>query len=298
MTAVNAPYACRWFTTRPIAASFIARVEGLDLSRPMTREVFAHLNRAFLRHKILSFPDQVLTMDQQAALAGCFGELQVHVLSQYHHDGRPDVLVISNLDAEGRPKGAHPDPGACIWHTDGSWQARPVLATCLLAMTVPPQGGDTLFADLAAAFRALPEATKEHYRGLSAIHDLDRSRRRSGALDQMTPEQKAKAPPVVHPLVRRHPETGEEALYLGEHAWSIEGMEEAEGTALVEAINAHIASEPFIHAYVWRKGDFVLWDNRSVLHKATPFDTARHARVLRRATMLGTVAPGPAICAA
>ena len=293
VTRSNAPYECPHFTTVPLAESFVARVEGLDLSKPLDAEVFGHLNRAFLRHKVLSFPDQDLTMDAQAAFAAQFGTLQVHVLNQYHHEGRPDVLTISNLDAEGRPKGAHPDPGACIWHSDGSWQVEPVLATCLLALTIPPDGGDTLFADLMAAFRALPEPTKARYRDLSAIHDLNRSRQRTGALDQMTEDQKAKAPPVRHPLVRRHPETGEEGLYLGEHAWRIEGLPEDDGVALVEDINAHITAAPFRHAYRWHRGDFVLWDNRAVLHKATPFDTARHARVLRRATTLGAVAPGP-----
>ena len=129
MADVNAPYVCPYFRTVPLGRTFVARVEGLDLRAPMSPEVFGHLNHAFLRHKVLSFPDQDLSMDAQAAFGHLFGELQVHVLNQYHHTGRPDVLTISNLDAAGRPKGEHPDPGACIWHTDGSWQARPVLAT-------------------------------------------------------------------------------------------------------------------------------------------------------------------------
>lgn len=233
-------------------------------------------------------------MAAQAAFAANFGELQVHVLNQYHHDGRPDILTVSNLDRSGRPRGAHPDPGACIWHTDGSWQARPVLATCLFALKIPPTGGDTLFADLVAAFRDLSEEEKDRYRALSAIHDLNRSRQRSGAPDQMTDEQRANAPPVTHPLVRRHPETGEEGFYLGEHAYSIEGMTEAEGAAMVDRINGHITSAAYTHTYAWREGDVVLWDNRAVLHKATPFDTSRHTRVLRRATTLGISAPGPA----
>lgn len=293
MSSNQEAYSCHYFQAVPLGPGFVARIEGLDLAEPLTPEVFRDLNRAFLHHKILSFPDQDLSMEAQAGFAGSFGALQVHVLNQYHEEGRRDVLTISNLDADGRPKGEHPDPGACIWHTDGSWQANPVLATCLFALTVPPSGGDTLFADLIAAFRALPEATKERYRKLSAIHDLNRSRSRSGARDQMTAEQRAEAPPVVHPLVRRHAESGEEGFYLGQHAYCIDGMPEHEGAALVDEINSHITATPFTYAYPWRAGDVVLWDNRAVLHKATPFDTARHARVLRRATTLGTIAPGP-----
>lgn len=287
-------YACPYFSSQILGPGFVARIEGLDLSRPLTPELFEHLNRALLRHKVLSFPGQDLSMEAQATFARAFGELQVHVLNQFHHDARPEIITISNLDAEGRPKGEHPDPGACIWHTDGSWQAKPVLATCLFGLEVPPSGGDTLFADLQAAFSALPEAEKARYRGLTAIHDLNRSRQLSGARDQMTAEQKAKAPPVRQPLVRRHPESGAEGLYLGEHAHGIEGLPEAEAVALIASINAHITSAPFTHAYRWRKGDFVLWDNRAVLHKATLYDAARYARVLRRATTLGETAPGPA----
>ena len=295
---MNEAYLCPYFRSVPLGPGFVARVEGLDLAEPLTPEAFRHLNRAFLRHKVLSFPDQDLSTEAQAAFAGCFGALQVHVLNQYHVAGRSDVLTISNLDAAGRPTGEHPDPGACMWHTDGSWQAQPVLATCLFAVKIPPSGGDTHFADLIAAFQALPEATKNRYRGLSAIHDLDRSRRKSGARDQMTAKQRAEAPPVVHPLVRRHPESGEEGLYLGDHAYGIEGMAEEEGAALVDEINGQITAAPFTYAYAWREGDVVLWDNRAVLHKATPFDTAHHARVLRRTTTLGTIAPGPATGAA
>lgn len=294
MNGTQDAYSCPHFSSRLLGPGFVARVEGLDLSRPLTPELFEHLNRALLRHKVLSFPDQDLSMKAQARFARAFGELQVHVLNQYHHDTRPEIITISNLDAEGRPKGEHPDPGACIWHSDGSWQARPVLATCLLGLEVPPSGGDTLFADLQAAFRALPEADKARYRGLTAIHDLNLSRQRSGARDQMTAEQMAAAPPVRQPLVRRHPESGEEGLYLGEHAHGIEGLPDAEAAELIAEINAHITSSPFTHAYRWRKRDFVLWDNRAVLHKATLYDAARYARVLRRATTLGVTAPGPA----
>lgn len=280
------------FTTRPLSTVLGAMVPEVDLRGTISADLFQLINAAFLHHKVLVFPDQTLGADDHVRFSELFGELQVHVLNQYHASGRPEVLTISNLDAGGKPLGEHPDPGACIWHTDGSWQRRPVLATSLHALSIPPVGGDTLFADLIAAYEALDATEQARYRELVAIHDLDASRRRSGARDQMTEAQRRAAPPVEHPLVRRHPESGRLGFYLGEHATHIRGMPLAEGRALVERLNAHITSAPFVYRHRWEIGQLVVWDNRAVLHKATEFDTARHARVLRRTTTLGRTARG------
>ena len=286
----------RWFTTRPLSPVLGALVPDVDLAAPIGADLFDAINAAFLHHKVIVFPGQTVDADQHVRFSALFGELQVHVLNQYHSTGRPEVLTISNLDADGRPRGEHPDPGACIWHTDGSWQRHPVLATSLHALSIPPAGGDTLFADLIASYEALDEDEQARLRSLVAVHDLDASRRRSGARDQMTEAQRRAAPPVEHAVVRPHPESGRMGFYLGEHASHIRDLPLAEGRALVERLNAHITSPPFVYRHRWEPGQLVVWDNRAVLHKATEFDTARHARVLRRTTSLGETARGvPAV---
>ncbi len=292
--SANASLETKWFRTEPVSPVLGARIRGVDLAAPISDPLFAAVNSAFLHHKVLIFSDQRLNTEAHARFSELFGQLQVHVLNQYHASGRADVMEITNLDECGRPRGEHPDPGACIWHTDGSWQSEPVLATSLFAVRIPPAGGDTLFADASAAYRALDTQTRALCDGLVVVHDLNHSRSRSGARVQMTEAQRHAAPPVDHPLVKRHPETGEPVLYLGEHAAHVVGMPLESGRALIRRLNAHITSEPFVYRHRWRVGELVIWDNRSVLHKATEFDAAHHARVLRRTTVLGTAVRVPA----
>ena len=267
-----------------------AEISGVDLSRPLDDALFAAIQRALLDHQVLVLRDQHCDDDSQVAFSRRFGRLQVHVLNQYHSSNRPEVLLVSNLDAEGKPSGRHPDPGACIWHTDGSWAKVPGKVTMLHGLEIPSEGGDTCFANMYAAYDALDPATKATIETLRAVHDLNESRQRSAALDQMTEEQKRAAPPVEHPMVRVHPETGRKCIYLGQHAFTVAGMERAAGAALVDRINRHATQDRFVYRHRWRKGDLVMWDNRCVLHLATPYDTGRERRIIRRTTVNDDVA--------
>jgi taurine dioxygenase len=274
---------------RPISQVMGAEVRGLDLARPLDAATFDAVRDAFHRHKLLRFPAQHLSEAQQVAFSRRFGELQVHVLDQFRHPEHPEIYVLSNVDKQtGRTTGRHPDKGTLVWHSDLSFQRRPALATILYGRDVPRHGGETLFADMTAAYAALPDALKRRIAGRRAVHDLDYSRTRAGE-PAMTATQRAEAPPVDHPLVRTHPETGEKVLYISHHVSHIEGLPLEDGRALLEELMAHATAERFVYRNTWQTGDVVMWDNRCTMHRATEYDTAAERRVIHRTVVKGDV---------
>jgi taurine dioxygenase len=151
---------------------------------------------------------------------------------------------------------------------------------------MPPDGGETCFANMIAAYEALPAAEKAELDSVRVVHSWEISRARGGS--KATPEEIADAPPMVHPLVRTIPETGEKALFMGEHAVHFEGLPEATGRARLEKLTAHAVEERFIYRHPWQPGDLLMWDNRCLLHRAnTNFDAARFPRVLQRTCVRG-----------
>ena len=210
-------------------------------------------------------------------------------MAQYHADGHPELYRLSNLDANGQPNGKHPDKGTLAWHTDGSWSRVTGQATIIYGEVVPPEGGETHFADMVGAYDRLSDAWKQRIAGLRAIHNLDFSRTRRHAIDLMTEAQRRERPPVDQPIVRTHPETGRKCLYLGDHAESIVGMPYDDGRALIDELNALAIHPDLSYEHRWQPQELLLWDNRCVLHRATGFDVERHGRVVRRCTVLGEV---------
>lgn len=271
---------------RPLSAVMGVEIAGVDLSRPIDDATFAAIHDAFLRSLIVCFPGQHLDQTQHVAFSRRFGDLQVHVLDQYRSPTHPEIYVLSNVTKTGETTGEHPDKGTLVWHSDLSFQARPALATMLYGIEVPRAGGDTLFANMYAAYDALAEATKARIVGLRAIHDLDASRQRAGA-PPMTEAQRREAPPVEHPLVRTHPDTGRKCLYISHHAMRIVGMPDAESTALLEELMAHATRPEFVYAHRWRQGEVVMWDNRCTMHKATAYDARGERRVMNRTVVKG-----------
>ena len=264
-----------------------AQITGVDLAQPVSAELFASLYGAFLAHQVLLFRDQAIPPRRQVDFARLFGEVQIHVMNQYHAGGYPELYTLSNLDADGKPSGQHPDRGTLAWHTDGSWKQRSGQATIMYCDEVPLEGGETHFCDMYAAWESLSRARQQQLLPLRAIHNLDFSRTRRHRVDLMTEQQKRETPPVSQPVVRRHPDTQRIALYLGDHAESIEGMPYEEGRALVEAINAAAIDRSRIYEHRWRAGDLIVWDNRALLHRATEYDAATVRRVMRRCTVIG-----------
>jgi taurine dioxygenase len=248
---------------------------------------FPAVYAAFLAHQLMLFRDQALPLGAQVAFARRFGEVQVHVMNQYHASAYPELYTLSNLDEAGRPSGKHPDRGTLAWHTDGSWRRVTGQATMLYAERIPSQGGGTGFADMYSAFEALNSAEQRRLAGLRAIHSLDFSRNRRHGEAPMTDAQRTAAPPVDHPVVRTHPETGRKCIFLGDHAESILGMDYDEGRAFIDALNERIVGLAGVYHHRWQPRDFMVWDNRCLLHKAESYDLAREPRVIRRCTVLG-----------
>lgn len=265
-----------------------AEVLGLQVAA-IDDAIFPAVHAAFLAHQLLLFRGQDLPPAGQVAFARRFGEVQVHVMDQYHASEYPELYTLSNLDAEGRPSGAHPDRGTMAWHTDGSWQRVTGQATMLYAERIPSSGGGTGFADMYAAYDALDPEEQKRLAGMRAIHNLDFSRNRRHGEKPMSAAQRSKVPPVDHPIVRTHPETGRKCLFLGDHAETIVGMDYAAGRAFIEALNERIVDLARIYTHRWQPGDLMVWDNRCLMHKAGSYDTAHEARVIRRCTVLGEV---------
>lgn len=277
------------FDTRPLTPKLGAEIRGLRLADGVDDATFAAIYQAFLRYEVLLFEPQELPPAAHVAFGRRFGEVQVHVMNQYHSDGFPELYRLSNLDDQGQPSGKHPDKGTMSWHTDGSWSRVTGQATIIYGEKVPAVGGQTHFADMYGAYERLDDAWKGRLEGLRAVHNLDFSRNRRHAEDPMTEEQKKAKPPVDHPIVRTHPETGRKCIYLGDHAESIVGMPYEEGRALIDELNQMIIHPDLCYEHRWTAGQLILWDNRCTLHRATAFDLEREARVVRRCTVLGEV---------
>ena len=196
------------FEVRPLTPILGAEIIGVDLARGVDDKLFAAVYEAFLRYQVLLFGTQELPPGRQVEFARRFGQVQVHVMNQYHADGYPELYRLSNLDENGNPNGRHPDKGTLAWHTDGSWQRVTGQATIIYAEVVAGEGGETHFCDMYGAYERLGQEWKNRIANLRAVHNLDFSRTRRHGEDPMTEAQRNAVPPVDHPIVRTHPETG------------------------------------------------------------------------------------------
>jgi taurine dioxygenase len=271
------------FTLEPLSPLLGAAISGLDLRLPLDEQTQRAVYAAFVRFHVLCFRDQRLDPDQQIAFSEQFGTLERH-MARNRGAGNPLVHIVSNLNADGKPSGK---VGSTGWHSDKSFRPEPSLATILHAQIMPPEGGETCFASMIAAYDALPLGEKADLDDVRVVHSWELSRARLGL--QATPEEIADAPPLTHPLVRTIPETGQKALFMGEHASHVEGRPMAEGRALLDALTAHAVEERFVYRHKWRAGDMLMWDNRCLLHRANSnFDAARFPRVLHRTCLRGS----------
>ena len=276
------------FTVKPLHPVLGCAIGGITLEQAVSPALFAKVYEAFLEYQLILFHDVDLPPATQVAFARNFGEVQVHVLSdQYGTKDHPEIYLLSNLDKDGNPSGKHPDKGTLYWHTDGSWRECTGQATMMYSEIVPPVGGETEFADMYSAYDLLPAAIKAKIEDRRAVHNLDFSRTRRHGEDLLTDAQKAKVPPIAHPIVRTHPETGRKAIFLGDHAETIEGMDYDESRALIEEVNAMITPAERVYTHTWSPGQCIVWDNRCLLHRATGFDEAHMKRVMRRCTING-----------
>lgn len=265
-----------------------AAISGLDLSQPLAQDLVASLKELFLRYSLLCFRDQTLSLDEQVAFTRLWGVPLEHTMAGHLQAGaHNEVQVASNAAPDGTPNGKHPDATAMRWHTDRSWRPDPALATLLYGVEIPSVGGDTLFCHTTRAYDALPEPMKQRVDAMRVIHSVEYSRRAAGGPPATEYELRI-GPPTPHPLARKHPETGHRAIFLGSHAWKIEGMPESEGRALIDELMAFTTQERFVYRHNWRRHDFVMWDNRCTLHVATPYDTSKEIRTMHRTVVQGS----------
>ena len=266
-----------------------AEVTGVDLAKPLTPALKAAIMAAFLEHHLLAFRDQDLSPEHQYAFTQNFGEIEEHVARLPDGEKLPLVHVVNNLDKNGNPTAQPHSTGNYFWHTDKSYHDVPSLATLLHALELPPEGGDTLFCNTYMAYDALSDARKQQLSELRAVHSWEASRRNTGN-QPASEQQKRERPPVSHPVVRTHPDTGRKLLYIGIHTSHIEGLPEAEGKALLDELLEHATQDAHVYRHKWHEGDLCMWDNRCLLHRAdTNYDMSQHRRVLHRTVVRGTV---------
>jgi len=277
-------------TIRKLTPVFGAEITGVDLTR-LDDATFEHIEDAFETYSVLVFPNQNLDDDAQIAFSRRFGELektQGHIANNFQVK---HVSEITNLDPDGKLM-APDDPrvlyrlGQRNWHSDSSFKRVPAKASLLHARKLPPDGGDTQFASLRAAYDALPDARKRELEDKVAIHHYAYSRRNGGYALTNEAEDK-RFPPVPQAMIRANPVNGRKALYVGSHASHIRGMPEEEGRALLKELLDFATQDQFTYLHHWKVGDLVMYDNRAAVHRARPYKITEHPRILHRTTVMG-----------
>jgi taurine dioxygenase len=282
------PALSKRFRTRRLSAVFGVEVEGLDLRGELADEDIGEIRRLWNECGLVLIRDQEFTIPQHIAFSRRFGVLDLNeTLLPFRHAEHPELLVLSTIPVDGKPSksenvGRH-------WHTDLSYTTRPPLGSLFHCHVIPEVGGDTVFANMAAAYDALSAGYKALIDGLEAVHDymqVENMKKRDPA---MVAELRKLNPPVAQPLVRVHPETGRKTLYLGEQvARRIVGMSDKEGAAILSFLHRHAVDPLFTYRHRYRVHDLILWDNRQLMHLAlADFPPGAH-RYCVRTTIVGT----------
>jgi alpha-ketoglutarate-dependent 2,4-dichlorophenoxyacetate dioxygenase len=278
-------------TVEPLHPVFAGRVTGVDLREAIDADTVTAISDAINRHAVLVFPGQLITDDQQMAFSRRFGELETTVRA-YRSDFVPrldlHIADISNLDPNNQILAAADRRrlnalGNRLWHSDSSFKRIPGRFSLLSARVIPGEGGETQFADMRAAWDALPDRMKARLEGLICEHTQLFSRASIGFTD-WSDEERAKMAPVPQVLVRTHPGSGRKSLFLSSHAGRIRGMEEPEARVLLMELMEHATEREFVYTHRWSVGDLVMWDNRCTMHRARAYDESQ-VRDMHRTTV-------------
>jgi taurine dioxygenase len=277
-------------TVKPLSTALGAEIAGVDLRQDLPEDTVAEIIDAWHQHLVLLFRDQTLSEDDQIRFARHFGVLQKRTrpreaLNEAGHTKYPEVtMLVSNIRDNGKLIGSLPD-GEMHFHSDQCYLEKPATGTFLYAIEVPSQGGDTLFLNMYKAYETLPADIKAKIDGRKALNAYlydSTTRAMNGSKVDFSAH-----PHYVQPIVRSHPDTKRKALYVNRlMTFTVEGMDENEGSALLDRLFSHIEQDCFIYAHHWRVGDLVLWDNRCTLHARTDFSD-QERRLLRRYTVMG-----------
>jgi taurine dioxygenase len=271
---------------RMLGPGFAAEVRGLRLWQPLESGDVDMLRRLFAEHGVLVFRRQSLSEHEYAEFCALFGTLERTVRTDWASRVRPEIGLITNLkDANGNALGGLGD-GEVEWHSDQSYMANPAMGAALYAAEIPNEGGRTYWANLVAAYAALPERLKQAVEGRKALFRYQkRLDMFKGADQKLSEEGRKRTPDVIHPLVHTHPLTGQKALYLDPTtSISVLGMPDAEGGGLLDEL-AEFATRPeFVYTHHWQVGDALLWSNGFLLHRREPFPGTER-RLMKRATI-------------
>lgn len=280
-------------TINPLHPIFVAEMTGADLKGSITEDLVTAVEDAMAKYAVLVIREQNITDDDHIRFSRAFGPLELppnlgFVPSGVKRRMRPELFDSSNLTPDG--KILPPDAGKRIankgaerFHMDSSYSPLPLKWSLLLGHEIPEGQGDTEFIDSRHVYEELPQATKDRIEDLVSVHDFFESRRRRGLADP-TPEMRRLLPPVEHRLVKIAPD-GRKSLFVGGSGIAIVGMPDDEAVALLDELYEFATQRRYVYAHRWRQGDLVIWDNRCTLHRATPFESLKYRRDVRRTTI-------------
>jgi len=276
---------------KPLHPLFVAEASGIDITRPLSDAEVRQINAAMNQYAVLVWRGRQLSGQQQIDFTKSFGPLDLGLKKVFKRPERLEderLIDISNVDAQGNvarrdsPKNLSNFANQ-LWHSDSSFQNPRAAYSMLHALVLPSWGGTTEFADLRAAYDALPERTRAEVENLSAEHYALHTRILLGD-EAYTDDQKKAIPPAVWPLVQTHPGSGRKLLFVGVHAREVIGWPTAEGRIYLSDLLEHATQREFVYSHQWQVGDLVMWDNRSTLHRGRRYDVAER-RELRRTTI-------------
>ena len=276
-------------------------VRGFSIADPGGVDRIDEIKRAWLEHPVLVFREQPICDTDQIRFARHFGELEIHPSLAHQASGHPEIYRVSNVDEAGN---ILPDKSnewlylnlTWLWHSDSTFREIPSKGSILHGIEILKNGGDTLFANMQAAYEHLDDQMKARLEGLTVIHSHDHIISLSSELSRRQDQgEYTELPPVSHPLARVHPETGQRSLFLSPHTMvAIEQLPDPEGRALLDRLIEHATQNRFVYRHRWREHDVIMWDNRCTMHMVTPFDNQVKRRIMHRTTIVGDGAPIPA----
>ncbi|MDP1627597.1 TauD/TfdA family dioxygenase [Parvibaculum sp.] len=272
--------------TRPLMPGFGVEIFETDL-KTAGADARQQVVDRFHENGAILLRNQDMTPDDLMSFIDLFGDPEDHTQTQFTLPGYPKIFILSNRIVDGRSIGAHND--GVGWHTDYSYKEEPVMCTMLYAVEVPPEGSDTLLADLCAAYNELPDERKAQLDKLILHHSYQHlmSTRQFGRME-LSDEMKAANPDVYHPLVRSHPADGRKALWVSTGTVKgIVGMDDDAALALLDELVEFVTNERFVYRHKWQVGDILMWDNRCTLHTGTVFDDTKYIRLMHRLWVKG-----------
>ena len=277
-------------TTTPLSKTLGAEVGGVDMALPLDSDSADTLRELWRKHGLLLFRGQKLEEEHLVAFSRNFGSLEIHLRREYLSSENPEILYVSNLKKDGRPIGILADTEVG-WHYDQIYLPRPAVGSLLYSVIIPADRGATSFADMSAAYEALPVNTKQRIEGRKAVQSYAAFNRSYSV--PTSEEQRSKTPDIEHPIVRTHPYTGRKALYICPGMTTqVVGLTAAESDALLAELFAWSTEPRFVYTHTWQLGDALLWDNACTMHRREPFDSSQQ-RLMKRTTIL----PDPAVAA-